>query len=87
VICPGTVGASKTCGFDPDIPFESGVEVIIEPQEEMCMTVGVWIALGAGVGKATGAAIGQIGVGVALGAGIGAAVGAFMSDRDGGGDT
>ena len=87
MICPGTVGASMTCGSDPDIPFEAGFEVIIEPQEEMCMTVGVWIAIGAGVGTATGAAIGQIGVGVALGAGVGAAVGAFMSDRDGGGDT
>jgi hypothetical protein len=38
--------------------------------------MGMWIAIGAGVGTALGVALGNIGVGIALGAGIGVAIGA-----------
>lgn len=39
---------------------------------------GLWIAMGAGVGVAMGAAFGNPGVGVALGAGVGLAFGSAM---------
>ena len=39
---------------------------------------GLWIALGAGVGVALGAAFGQPAIGVALGAGVGLAFGSVM---------
>jgi hypothetical protein len=42
------------------------------------MNMGVWIAIGAGIGVALGAAMGNTGVGIALGAGIGLAIGAAL---------
>jgi hypothetical protein len=41
--------------------------------------VGVWLALGTGIGSAIGAATHNIGVWLALGAGIGVAIGAALS--------
>lgn len=41
--------------------------------------IGVWLALGAGIGSAIGVATENIGVWLALGAGIGVAIGAAMS--------
>ena len=41
--------------------------------------VGVWLALGAGIGTAIGAATQNIGMWLAIGAGMGVAIGAAMS--------
>jgi len=48
--------------------------------------VGVWLALGAGIGTAIGAATQNMGVWLALGAGIGVAIGAAMSESKSGKD-
>jgi len=44
-------------------------------------TLGLWIALGAGVGTAIGAIFGQIGLGIALGAGFGIVIGPELASR------
>ncbi len=46
--------------------------------------LGLWIAIGAGVGLAFGAIVGQIGLGIALGAGVGIVIGSVPPSRDGG---
>ena len=41
--------------------------------------LGVWLAIGAGIGTAIGAATGQMGVWVGVGAGVGTALGAVFT--------
>ena len=43
--------------------------------------LGVWIAIGAGVGTALGALFGQVGLGIALGAGVGIVIGSVLASR------
>ena len=43
--------------------------------------LGVWIALGAGVGLALGVIFGQIALGIALGAGVGIVIGSVLASR------
>ena len=44
-------------------------------------TIGLWIALGAGVGIALGVIFGQIALGIALGAGAGIVFGSVLASR------
>jgi threonine/homoserine efflux transporter RhtA len=46
--------------------------------------LGVWIALGAGVGLALGVIFGQIALGIALGAGAGIVIGSVLASRGNG---
>jgi hypothetical protein len=48
-------------------------------ENKLYTSVGVWLALGAGIGTAIGAATQNTGVWLALGAGIGVAIGAALS--------
>lgn len=41
--------------------------------------IGVWLAIGAGMGTAIGAATGQMGVWIGVGAGVGTALGAALT--------
>jgi hypothetical protein len=43
--------------------------------------LGVWIAIGAGVGLTFGVIFGQIAMGIALGAGIGIVIGLVLASR------
>ena len=43
--------------------------------------VGVWIAIGAGVGLTFGVIFGQIALGIALGAGVGIVIGSVLASR------
>ena len=49
--------------------------------------LGVWIAIGAGVGTALGALYGQVGLGIALGAGAGIVIGSVSASRGDGART
>ena len=53
-----------------------------EDNDKRYTNIGVWLALGAGIGTAIGAATQNIGMWLALGAGIGAAMGAARSGQD-----
>ena len=44
--------------------------------------IGVWIALGVGIGAALAPVFNNIGIGVALGAGVGVAIGAALESRN-----
>lgn len=44
-------------------------------------TMGIWIAIGVGMGVALGAIYGNIGVGVAFGAALGVVIGAIEESR------
>ena len=44
-------------------------------------TLGLWIALGAGLGIVLGALFGQIGLGITLGAGAGIVIGSVLASR------
>lgn len=45
------------------------------------MNLGLWIAMGVGVGAVFGVAMDNLGIGVAIGIAVGAAMGAVMNRR------
>jgi len=52
-----------------------------KPEKQPFSKMGIWVALGAGIGTAIGAGVGNVGVGVALGAGVGTAIGAILDAK------
>ena len=44
-------------------------------------TIAIWMAIGAGLGVAIGAALGNIALGIAIGVGLGTAIGIGLSQR------